>query len=97
MCRREPREGLQVALVRGGFEVAEGDARGPRQREGVGPLAERLGGEAGSGGVARGEPEAESVSKEQQITGIRWRPDQLREESEELPRGGVEESITSGM
>ena len=42
--------------------------------------------------MRRGEPEAESVSKEQQITGIRWRPDQLREEAEELPRGGVEET-----
>ena len=42
--------------------------------------------------MRRGEPEAESVSKEQQITGIRWRPDQLREEAEELPRGGVEEA-----
>ena len=42
--------------------------------------------------MRRGEPEAESVSKEQQITGIRWRPDQLREEVVELPRGGVEEA-----
>ena len=32
------------------------------------------------------------MSKEQQVTGIRWRPDQLREEVEELPRGGVEEA-----
>ena len=42
--------------------------------------------------MRRGEPEAESVSKEQQITGIRWRPDQLREEAVELPRGCVEEA-----
>ena len=47
--------------------------------------------------MRRGEPEAESVSKEQQITGIRWRPDQLREEVEPLPRGAVEAEVEASQ